>query len=241
VTSSYIYHVLRHCSDEAAELRGSYWTVEEANAAARRDLLDEWDSDDFDMYDVSSDSDGMVDIAANVIDRQGIHVYIQKKRAPPPPKLKTPSSNGRGRGKVANLDTDVHPHALAPKHIWIIMQTDYEHYKDEQGRSHMASDTAFDSLVDANEMARDLLLEAAEVEDEEDMDMELNEVNTGSAKKPYVGYAYVQQDDVDHIKMEVREISLSCSKATHRCGEMVPSGSGPRKRARREHVIEISD
>lgn len=214
--------------------------MEEANTAARKDLLDEWDHDDFDMYKVTS-RNGMVDIAANIIDRQNIHVYVQKKQAPSPPKSKTSSSNNRGRGKASDLDPNVHPHALAPKHIWVIMQTDYEHHTDEQGRCHLASDTAFDSLVDANEAARDLLLEAAGIEDEEDMDTELSEVNTGSANKPYVGYAYVLQDEVDHIQMEVHEISLTCSKATHRCGEMVPSGSGPRKRARREDVIEISD
>ncbi|KZP14076.1 hypothetical protein FIBSPDRAFT_868683 [Athelia psychrophila] len=244
MASSYMYHVLRHCSDEGAELRGSYWTVEEANAAARRDLLNEWDRDDFDMYDVTSDSDGMVDIEANIPDGQNMHVYIQKKRAPLPPKSKTSSSNKRGRVMASDADPDVHPHALAPKHIWIIMQTDYEHHTDEQGRCHLASYTSFVSLSEANKAARDLLLEAAGIEDEEEMDVELNEVNTGSAKKPYVGYAYVLQDEVDHIQMEVHKMLLSCSKATRRCGEMVPSGSRPRKRARRsdpEGVIEISD
>ncbi|KAF7984653.1 hypothetical protein HWV62_12902 [Athelia sp. TMB] len=202
MASSYLYHVMRHTDDqhnggEFTELRGTHWTLAEANAAARKDLLNSWSRDFFETYEVTTDSDGMVDVEATCPEGEIMHVYIKRKQAPPrpqPPAPKAapkskPSSSKTGKGAASHADANVQPHALAPRHVWIIVQTDYEHHTDEEGRSHVASHLAFDCLEHANRDARLLLLEAAgqELDDDDsdpDFEEECDELNRGSADAP---------------------------------------------------------
>ena len=251
----------QHNGGEDTELRGTHWTLAAANAAARKDLLSSWSRDFFESYEVTTDSDGAVDVEATCPEGEIMHVYIERKKAPPraqPPTPKAtprpkPSSSNAGKSLASGADPNVQPQALAPKHVWIILQTDYQHHSDEKGHSRIASDVAYDSLKIANDAARQLLLEAAWQEldddhdsDEVDFDVECNELNRGSLDRPYEAVAYVQDDEVDHIRMEVKKMALSCSRATHQCGENLAGAGGgrARKRARPsdpEDVIEISD
>ncbi|KZP33967.1 hypothetical protein FIBSPDRAFT_1035882, partial [Athelia psychrophila] len=228
MASSYMYHVMRHTDDqhhgvEDTDLRGTYWTLEEANAAARKDLT-EWSPDFFESYDVTMDDDGMVDIEATCPEGEIMHVYIEKKKAPPRPQppiakpipeTKPSSSATKEKSLTLDADLNVQLHALAPKDVWVILQTDYDHHTDEEGRSHLASAVVYDSLKRANEIARALLLEAAGHDPEEEQDeddemdedevafpVECSELNKGSLDKPYKAVAYVREEEVDNICME---------------------------------------
>lgn len=218
--------------------------MEEANAVARKDLLEEWDDDYFESYEVTEpeDNDGMVQVDATCPEGEIMQVSIVKMKAPPQPtsESRTSLSTKNGKRPAVEEELEVRPHALAPKRVYVITQTDYDHHTDEDGRSHIAISVAYDTLEDANEAAREHLLD---VSGEDYRYVELSEQNKGSKTKSYVGHAYVREDEVDNIKVEVKELSLYCAKNTHRCGD-APGGSGSRKRAKLnnpEDVIEISD
>jgi hypothetical protein len=82
VKSKYLYHVLRHTVQEfgeGTEIQGVYWSLEEANQAARTNLTDEWDLSFFDEYTEEEDEDdGSVVIEATCPEGETMRVYIEK-------------------------------------------------------------------------------------------------------------------------------------------------------------------
>lgn len=204
---------------------------------ASKDLLNEWERDFFEQYEASVDEEGMVNIEATCPEGEVMRVFVEKKRAPPG---KTPPP----KAAVASGST-TQPGALAPKYVWIVMRTDYDHHTDEEGRSSVACSTAYDSLKQANEAARDLLLEACGVEDGEDSLPEMNESNVGSDTEPYIGYAYVRWDDIDNIEMKVTRMELHCRVKTHACGGQKRTAEaeagGARKKAKKTDSAKHTD
>jgi hypothetical protein len=159
-------------------------------------LPDEWSLDFFEEYRETT-KDGMVSVKAMCPEGEAMSVYIRKKEMKNPPAKSLASTNQTAQ----------------PSTVWIVLQTDYAHHTDEEGRSHVASSTAYDDLEDANAAARELLLEACGIEDSDDEGgLELSEVNLGSTTEAYEAYAYLYQDDTDHIKMEVMKMNLHSSK-----------------------------
>lgn len=72
----------QHHGSEFTALRGLYWTLEEPNAAARTDLLDEWDDDFFESHEITEDEDGMVNVEATCPEGEIMCVYIEQNEAP---------------------------------------------------------------------------------------------------------------------------------------------------------------
>lgn len=58
--------------------RGTYSTLVEANAAAERDLLEEWDRDFFDPYEITRDEDGLVTVNAVAMEGETFTVRVVK-------------------------------------------------------------------------------------------------------------------------------------------------------------------
>ncbi|KAJ7606876.1 hypothetical protein FB45DRAFT_1040821 [Roridomyces roridus] len=120
----------------------------------------------------------------------------------------------------------------APKDVWVIMQTDYDHHTDEEGRSHLASQVVFESLQEANKEARWALCETCGFEDEEELNhVERDEKNIGSSTEAYIGYAYVREDERDNVKVAVERMTFQRA--------VKPSKESKKKRKIQE-VIEIS-
>ncbi|KAJ7110358.1 hypothetical protein C8R43DRAFT_165558 [Mycena crocata] len=230
---AYLYHVMRH-TDESygggeTEIRGTYMTLEEANAAARVDLTKEWDLDFFNTYEVEEE-EGMVSVTAECPEGETMSVYIDKKAAP----------NVVGSSKEKKSARSKPPREL--KEVWIIMQTDFEHHTDEEGRSDLASGSAYESLQDANQAAREALFEACGVEDDEELgSIELREENRDSTTKGYVGYATVFEDDRHEIKVDVRNLSVQhASDATRKRRASSSETTGKKRKIEAEDVIDIT-
>lgn len=77
---------------ENTDIRGTYLTLEDANAAARIDLLNEWNLDFFKSHEVTTDDYGTIDVAATCPRGEMLHVFIEKKKAPPQPISNPPTS-----------------------------------------------------------------------------------------------------------------------------------------------------
>ncbi|KAJ7606826.1 hypothetical protein FB45DRAFT_351235 [Roridomyces roridus] len=229
-TEAYIYHVMRNTEDNhkispsSTEVRGTYLTLKEANAAARVDLTREWSPTFFESHEIEVDEEGRVSVEAECPDGEMMSVYIEKKKAP------------KGLTKAATSKPKAKPQTEEPaalKGVWVIMQTDYEHHTDEEGRSHLASSVAYESLREANQAARWVLCETCGFEEENELgEMDSEEQNIGSSTKAYVGYAYVREDDRDNVKVEVTQLSVKRSAPT-------TQSKGSKKR-KIEEVIDIS-
>ncbi|KAJ7640965.1 hypothetical protein FB45DRAFT_1053619 [Roridomyces roridus] len=212
-TDAYIYHVMRHTDDHHnggsdTQVRGMYTTLKEANAAAR----------------VEEDDEGMVSVEAECPEGEMMSVYIEKKKAPKG-LTKAPTSKPKAKTSAEK--------PAAPKDVWVIMQTDYVHHTDEKGRSHLASSDAYGSLLEANEAGRSILCETCGFEEDDDEleDIEMNEENIGSTTKRYVGYAYIQEDQRDHVKVEVQKLGFRPAPTKQSKGS---------KKRKIEEVIDIS-
>ncbi|KAJ7675853.1 hypothetical protein DFH06DRAFT_1170764 [Mycena polygramma] len=238
-TDAYIYHVMRHTDDrhnggEDTEIRGSYATLKEANAAARVDLTKEWDLNFFESHEVEVDSDGMVSVTAECPEGEIMSVFIEKKKV-----AQSVAKVVQKKSTAQEADIPV------LKEVWIITQTDYEHHTDEEGRSSIAVSTVYESLREANEAARYALLDACGIEDEDDDDtfagIELTEENRDSATKAYIGDAVVFQDDRHAIKIEVEKLAVKYSDAGTKRRAASSSSKGSKKRKiEAEEIIDIS-
>ncbi|KAJ7455921.1 hypothetical protein B0H11DRAFT_2066292 [Mycena galericulata] len=229
---AYIYHVMRHTDDGHnggdTEIRGSYATLKEANAAARVDLTREWSPSFFDSHEIEVE-DGMVSVTAECPEGEIMNVYIEKTEAP-------------GRSKEKKLAAPK-SQATSLKEVWIIVQTDFEHHTDEEGRSDIAVGTVYESLREANEAARYVLFETCGAEDDEDElpGVELSEQNRGSTTKGYVGIATVFEDDRHEVKIEVRKLAVKYASAGTKRRAASGSGEGLKKRKiEEEEVIDVS-
>ncbi|KAJ7492090.1 hypothetical protein FB451DRAFT_516184 [Mycena latifolia] len=235
-TDAYIYHVIRHTDDQykgdETEIRGTYATLEEANAVAHVDLTKEWSMDFFETYEVEMD-DGMVSVTAECPEGEIMSVYVERKAA-----LNLLS------GRAKEKKSAVHHCEPAPalENVWIIMQTDFAHHTDEEGSSDIACYTVYGSVREANEAARDALFNACGVEDDEDFGGDdLREENIGSSTKGYVGYATVYEDDRHEVKVEVRKLSVQHAAGRKRQSTSNSDGKAAKKRKTgAEEVIDIS-
>ncbi|KAJ7664944.1 hypothetical protein B0H17DRAFT_1091287 [Mycena rosella] len=232
-SDAYIYHVMRHTDDyhnggSETEIRGTYVTLKEANAAARVDLTKDWSMDFFDTYEVEVE-DGMVSVTAECPEGEVMNVYVERKAAP---NLVGSRAKGTKEKKAAEP-------VRALKEVWIIMQTDYAHHTDEEGRSDIACSTAYESVREANKAAREVLCDACGVEDEDELEaeVELEEQNRESATKGYVGYATVYEDDRHQIKVEVRKLAVKHAVA----GTKRRSASGSDTTAKKKRKIEAEE
>ncbi|KAJ6611471.1 hypothetical protein B0H10DRAFT_2056089 [Mycena sp. CBHHK59/15] len=232
-SGEYIYHVMRHTEDhhngEHTEIRGTYATLKEANAAARVDLTKDHEVEE---------EDGMVSVTAECPEGEIMTVYVEKKAAPK--LVATLRASKQGKTTAKNPPATVSP----LKEVWIIVQTDYAHHTDEEGRSDVASSQAYEAVRDANFAARDALLDACGVEDEEELDgsgIEVEEENRNSTTKAYVGRATVYRDDVHEIKVEVTNLTVRrASGGTKRSSSSVEQRSAKKRKIEPEEVIDIS-
>ncbi|KAG8995618.1 hypothetical protein FRB95_011383 [Tulasnella sp. JGI-2019a] len=256
--SGFIYHVMRHTDDrhmggEYTTLRGTHWTLKEANAAVRQDLIKEWSMDTFVEYEEEVDDDGIVEITATFPEGEIMRVYVDKKPAPKP--KSKPPVNPAVKEHMAHPATTMIVEPL--KAVWIVVQTDYQHHTDRKGRSHVVSDDAYDSLKAANEAAREALLETcgAEINSDDEYNEDSIEIgpeeNRGSATKGYKGSVYVAEDDRDNVKVEVKRLTLHHSTSpvvvnlqkTDYKRKTAPIGSSPKpakKKPRDDEVVVIS-
>ncbi len=97
-TEAYLYHVMRTTEvpkmGEDTEVRASFWTLEEANAAVRRDLLKEHKREWFTEYEEDDEEeDGVVKINATCPEGETMTVYVEKKPAPPGPAPTAPTAH----------------------------------------------------------------------------------------------------------------------------------------------------
>lgn len=67
-----------HENSEFDMLQGTYPTLAEANAAAERNLLKEWDRDFFPTYDVTRDAEGLVTVNAIALEGETFTVRVVK-------------------------------------------------------------------------------------------------------------------------------------------------------------------
>lgn len=73
-TDEFVYHVIRETTDILydygdSQSRGTYTTLEEANEAARRDLLHEYEMSELEEYSEMSNSDGTIHVNAGWVFR----------------------------------------------------------------------------------------------------------------------------------------------------------------------------
>lgn len=76
-TDEFVYHVIRETTDILydygdSQSRGTYTTLEEANEAARRDLLHEYEMSELEEYSEMSNSDGTVHVNAGWVFRTSL-------------------------------------------------------------------------------------------------------------------------------------------------------------------------
>lgn len=76
-TEEFVYHVIRETTDILydygdSQSRGTYTTLEEANEAARRDLLHEYEMSELEEYSEMSNSDGTVHVNAGWVFRTSL-------------------------------------------------------------------------------------------------------------------------------------------------------------------------
>lgn len=194
----------------------------------------------FETYEEEVDDDGMVEIEATFPEGETMRVYVDKKPAPKSAKLAKKRTHTPA------------PHPLAA--VWIVVQTDYEHHTDQVGHSHVASTYAYDTIKDANESAREILMETCGADDsdgKEELEFDQEE-NRGSSTKEYTGWLHTMEDDRDSVKVEVTKLKLHSSApapivdhhaALGRKRKTAPSLEAPRaakKKGRDEEVIILS-
>lgn len=76
-TEEFVYHVIRETTDILydygdSQSRGTYTTLEEANEAARRDLLHEYEMSELEEYSEMPNSDGTVHVNAGWVFRTSL-------------------------------------------------------------------------------------------------------------------------------------------------------------------------
>ncbi|KAJ7292741.1 hypothetical protein C8J57DRAFT_1266934 [Mycena rebaudengoi] len=231
---AYLYHVMRHTNDqhnggEHTEIRGTYTTLREANSAARVDLTKSWALDFFESHEVEVE-DGMVTVTGHCPEGEIMTVYIEKKPVPAGSRAPMQAKAAPKKTAAASVRSDL-------KEVWIIIQTDFEHHTDEEGRSDVASEMAYESVQDANRAARYVLMDACGVEDDDEWhDIELEEENLDSTSEAYVGRATVREDDRDSIEVVVKRLIVSRASTASKS-----SAKGSNKKRRiEEDVIDIS-
>jgi hypothetical protein len=228
----FMYHVMRHTDDqhnggEHTEIRGTYWTLDEANDAARHDLLREWSQDFFEEYEEEVDEDdGTVRIEAHCPEGEEMSVYVEKAAAPPKPGAPEPLKANLPRTSDA---------------LWIILVVISSDQDDDGSQVDLGNDAVYESLFEANEAAYDIFREKCHVEAGQPLDPDIREENRGSQTKPYSAYTHSLIDDYYSVKVEVRKVNLRRDPQGNQAA--VDADGRRQKRARVEspEVTVISD
>ncbi|OCF38875.1 hypothetical protein I317_07324 [Kwoniella heveanensis CBS 569] len=159
------------------EFRGIYYSFREAKAAARGDLLTEWDRDFFVGYEEdeeNSDADRRFEINAECPEGETMRVYVEEYTLPPRPGTLVPAPSTAtapapaGR-PLADISESLAQRSSAsaaraqpsgppttptlPSKVYIILESTTEHHTDRQGRTKVQSKFAYTSLREANAVA----------------------------------------------------------------------------------------
>ncbi|KAJ7606877.1 hypothetical protein FB45DRAFT_949379 [Roridomyces roridus] len=193
----YLYHIVRQTdapSGSTTEIRDSYTSLEEANAAARVDL---GSVAQHESHSIQIDrKTGMVSVEATCAHGMAMRVYIEKRKAP----------SGLWKGSEQSKSN--------PKDVWVIMETQYQdNYEsgEEEGAGRLMSNVAYESLRHANEAAQQALggewyADGFELDDS-DSEM-VDEENVGSSTKVYRATIEMGAEYLRRVEVEVQKLTV---------------------------------
>lgn len=211
---AFIYHVVRNTDDpnqggSSSDIVGSYWTLAEANAVARNDLISGWGKEFFQDYGEEVDRQGMVSISGQCPEGEVITVVVRKKPAPKPLAATStirPHAHSKPSPGPRRAASEA-PAVLSA--VWLIVQTDYEDPTDDKGRTRL-SKAYYDTVKEANEDAREALAVACGRRRDDDLTgIRLEgEKNLGSNTEEYEVTARVHHDKRDHLTIQVKKFTV---------------------------------
>jgi hypothetical protein len=242
MAGQYMYHVTRENRydrfGDSTEIRGTYWTVREANEAARRDLTDEWDVGFFDVYremktDDCSDYDGdeghvseddeddenqeevPIKIRALCPEGEVMIVRVEKTLAPSSSAAVfsilqgIPASLPRSSRPVSHAQIQ----STLPRRFWAVYTFSIKDSNDSGVSNNMPrheDHVIYGSLTHANVAAHDLLLEELSIKDGGDLDdlIQSGIKNLGSSTEPYCADVYNGNRDIYRIYIEVQPVQI---------------------------------
>jgi hypothetical protein len=242
MVGQYLYHVIRVTTDyhngdgDYSEIKGIYWTVEEANEAARRDLTSEWGMDVFEEYremkeeddSEADDSDGYgsedndeqeeegpIKIRAVFPEGEIMKVRVERIPAPPISTTNTLAQHLPIMLPVLPVKTVVSAavQQTIPQKLWAIYsysiknhEKDYKNQEIPRHEDHII----YESLSHANEAANNLLMDSLGIQNGEGLEDQVKNgiKNLGSSVEPYCADIYEGSKDTYHIYIQVQPVQL---------------------------------